>query len=81
MVPTVPRERKFLSILATCHAERSEASVPVSCQTLRGAQGDMVSGWEEEEDLLPLQGYQSSAADTAIAAGSGLAMVAATSGR
>ena len=41
----------------------------------------MVSGWEEEEDLLPLQGYQSSAADTAIAAGSGLAMVAATSGR
>jgi hypothetical protein len=44
--------QKFLSILATCHAERSEASVPVSCQTLRFAQGDMVPGWDDEEDLL-----------------------------
>ena len=68
-------------VMRSCHAERSEASVPVSCQTLRGAQGDMVSGWDEEEDLLPLLGYQSFAADTAIAAMSGLVMVAATSGR
>ena len=40
-----------------------------------------MSGWDEEEDLLPLLGYQSFAADTAIAAMSGLVMVAATSGR
>ena len=27
----------------TCHAERSEASIPASCQTLRFAQGDMTA--------------------------------------
>jgi len=41
----------------------------------------MSPGWDEEEDLLPLLGYQSSAADTAIVAGSGLVTGAATSGR
>ena len=57
-IPSVPllRDAEFFKYPGvTCHAERSEASFPVSCQTLRFAQGDMVPGWNDEEDLLPLR--------------------------
>jgi hypothetical protein len=40
----------------SCHAERSEASIPASCKTLRFAQGDMVADWMVKKIHVPKVG-------------------------
>ncbi len=49
---TEGEEGNTAEVTLSCHAERSEASFPVSCQTLRVAQGDMGIGSDVTALLL-----------------------------